>query len=95
MWRCVVTGNLFSGHPGETTSKIFFKEGSQHRNLLSYRGAIELEGDMEGLRKRASQPHVYQFSCHGVKLETSTCIQHGTNCTKNLLSCYRDQTRES
>ena len=32
--------------PRVTTSKTYFKGGSQHRNLLSHLGVIELEGDV-------------------------------------------------
>ena len=37
--------------PRITTSKTYFKGGSQHRNLLSHLGVIGLEGDMKE-RKR-------------------------------------------
>ena len=49
--------------PRVTTSKTYFKGGSQHRNLLSRLGAIELEGDMtekerERKRERGARVHV-------------------------------------
>ena len=50
--------------PRVTTSKTYFKGGSQHRNLLSRLGVIELEGDMtererEEERERGARVHVH------------------------------------
>jgi hypothetical protein len=58
----VVVGNMFGGHPGKPLQKTYFKGGSQHRNLLSHLGVIELEGDMrERERERGEYVHLHTY----------------------------------
>ena len=56
-------------HGNHFKTSFFSKGGSQHRNLLSHLGVIELEGDMREREEREREEYVHVATME-IELET-------------------------
>ena len=76
-WSTVVVGNMHvQWSLRETTSNIFFFKGaSQHRNLLSHLGVIELDGDMREREREGGRERSMDMDVCSCKLGTPTHVR--------------------